>query len=197
MCLLATFRLTGILQEPLTPETITVEAVTWNMSRPKFTIPIGEQVINSYNDSVISAFLNIDIGAYYEDHPLLWGLYDGIDANSIVTINVTRGFVHSIFMKFSQIDENATLEIIEDPHAIELNNIGLKAIRDGRIAYIEAYGMNQPRYCKLGMRCVLWLFLDESRIMDHSITISLEVIYFDGTIYRKVILPIILEVLVH
>jgi len=32
--LLATFRLTGVLQESPKPETITVESVDWNMSRP-------------------------------------------------------------------------------------------------------------------------------------------------------------------
>jgi hypothetical protein len=50
--LLATFRLTGVLEEPPTPEIITTETVKWSMQRPAETIfEIGETIENSYADN--------------------------------------------------------------------------------------------------------------------------------------------------
>ena len=64
--LLATFRLTGVLPEPPKPETITVETVSWNMSRPSDFTTVDERVENVYADDVALVRLGIFIGGYYE-----------------------------------------------------------------------------------------------------------------------------------
>jgi hypothetical protein len=65
--LLATFRLTGVIQEPPTPQIITVETVSWNMSRPSNYIILDVLGRNHYSDDIVSVNFSINIVTYHEN----------------------------------------------------------------------------------------------------------------------------------
>lgn len=194
--LLVTFRLTGILHEPLNPEVVMVEVVEWNMSRPMEKTDISDRIINFYDDDIVSVNFTTCIEKYHEE----WiGIpYSGCDVirmTLVVATNVNEGYVHSIVIKFSQMDDNAFLDICEDPDWIELQNIQLQVIQDSyKIdeVYIQACTANRTNWCELRI-IAFWVFSDENN-MDHFMTITSEATYFNGTTYCKVIIPIQLKV---
>jgi len=206
--LLVGFRLTGILQEPQTSKTITVETATWNMSRPietgeVYVTFINETISDSYTDGKASVGLGTHIVWYHENDPsppFDLGEGDGLDMRVVSTLNVTEGFIHSVVIRFSRTGDDAFLEMSESPEFFQLYNVSLGAIRNWGIhdwekeSYIEVYGVNQPKYCRLAVQ-IDWVFLDVKNNLDHRMTIDLEATYFDGATYRKVIAPILLEVL--
>jgi len=198
--LLVSFRLTGILQEPLTPEIIELEAANWNMTRPTLNntgaVPLDENVVNSYEDSVASMFFKVGVGAYYENDSAFpfWG-YDGLIIRLNATARVTKGFVYSLVFKFALQEGNAIVETWEDPDVIELYNVRSANLRDDwwiEEPYAEFYGENQPKDCRAKFQAA-WVFLDENS-MDQQMSTTLEVTYFDGTVYRRAVLPILLKV---
>ena len=194
--LLATFRLTGVLPEPLKPETITVETVNWNMSRPSKYVSIDEWIENSFSDSITSIGLRLHVSSYAENS-IAHGdyLFFGI----FVTGNVTEGFVQSVLIKFSLVDTNAFLDIVadlKDPDWVELHNLTIQAVRDSwrtNEPYIDAIAPNHTKNCSLKMRAY-WQFFDENTV-NHWIMVTLEITYFTGTTYRIVAIPIQLAVM--
>lgn len=195
--LLVTFRLTGVLQEPLTPEIVGVEAVSWNVTRPTEHNVISEKATNTYSIDSTYIEMNVAIYNYRENSASLpFGGNDGLSIGLTATANVSSDFVHSAVVRFSHSDDNAFLDINEDPDVIFLRNVELQRIVDLRPeSYIEVLGVNRPDYCQLEM-ILYWVFFDKNNV-DHEITVTLEVTYFNGTAYRKAVLPIQLGVFVR
>ena len=196
--LLATFRLTGVLHEPLTPETITVDAVSWNMNRPAEYVILNEIVRNSYVDGAASANLSFIAWTYCEDE-LSYPYYnkDHIKSGIIATVNVSEGFVYSVIVRFSMSDVYAFLDIIEDPDFVKLDNLVKKEISNNINsceALLKTVAVNEASYCSLEI-WVFWIFLDQNSA-DHLVTVDLEVTYFNGSVYKRVIVPIMLEVVI-
>jgi len=195
--LLATFRLTGILQEPLSPLTVTAQEVVWNIRHPAAEMDIAEEVINFYSDNITLVSLNVFV-VEYEQSYLFYGIPESHGLRLMLSgaVNVSGGFIHSIILRFSQLDSNSTLDIMEDSDAVETYNTKLERICDWLSdSYVEGYGVNQPKYCKLSINA-RWSFLDIEKNVEHYMRTDLEVTYFDGTTYRRVIVPIRLGVFV-
>ncbi len=197
--LLVSFRLTGVLPEPPIPETFTVEVVRWNMSRPSDFTTLDESVENVYADDAALVRWSIFIGAYHENNPdWPFDYNDGLGFRLVATANVSSGFIYSLAVKFSKIEDTAFLDIVadlKDPNWVELDNLEIKAVRDSwrtNKPYIDAMARNQPEYCSLKMAS-FWVFFDKNNI-DHWIMASLEVKYFNGATYQAVALPIQLKV---
>ncbi len=200
--LLATFRLTGVIKEPPKPETVTVEAVSWNMSRPTdidTIIDLDEQIEKSYTEGIASVSFNLRIISYSEnelDFPS-WG-GDYLKLRMISSANVSEGFIYSVVVKFSRTDVLAKVDIEEHPSSMELHNLEIGKVRDSgtyiREAYFETTALNQPKDTLLSI-FAFWSFSDENNT-DHSVTVNLEVTYLNGTAYRKVTVPIVLGVFV-
>jgi len=197
--LLATFRLTGVLHEPLTPETITAEAVNWNISRPIQTATIDRWVKSSFFNGIASLNFSVHVAGYREDWPI-WpsdGDDDIVDLRISVNANISEGYIHSIKVRFSETDLYAYLDIMNNPDSIELNNLTRTEIRDGSYlheALFNTVAGNEVKQCLLKIT-VFWVFLDQNNV-NHDEVLRLETTFFDGAVYRKVVLPIHLEVLV-
>jgi hypothetical protein len=162
-------------------------------------VPLDENVVSFYNDSVASIFFEINVGSYYEDYAEsffpFWG-NDGVIIQLNANANIAHGFIHTIVFRFFQQECNATLEIWNDPDAMELRNVKLANSRDAwsiEETYAEFYGENQPQYCGVKAQ-VAWVFLDKNN-RDQQIATTLEVTYFDGMAYRRADLPILIRVL--
>jgi hypothetical protein len=202
--LLISFRLTGVLKEPPTPETITVEAVTWNMSRPVNVdiITIDKWTRNSYTDNITSIGLSVHFISYVENELGWWpsdGDDDVIDLRITATANVSEGFIYSMIIKFPEIDADAVLYIDQNKGFRELINLqeGLiswsSKYKNG--AYFEALAFNRPKDTLLSIM-VHWVLQDQNNV-DHTITLTLETTLFNGTAYQKIIMPILLGVLIE
>lgn len=200
--LLVSFRVSGIIPEPPTPETTTVEAVTWNMTRPENVdiITIDKWTRNSYTDNIVFMELSVQFAGYWENKPGWWpsdGDDDVVYLSIVATANVSEGFVYAMAVRFSRPDVFAKVYVEMHPASMTLQNLEIKGIREkgtnNRGAYFEAAAVNQPKNTSLSI-IAYWVFLDRNDA-DHWLTVNLEVTYFSGTSYRKVIMPINLGVL--
>ncbi len=198
MGLLATFRLTGIIPEPPTiTETVTAETITWNMTRPEEATGFAGRIIeNNFNVNGTNVRLSIHITSYLENSEQFGDcLWFSVNA----TANVQQGFIHSVYIKFLQTDQNAFLLISEQKEWLTLENLKITSLSTeatySREAHLYATGVNNPKTCTL-TNPAYWYFLDvNENNLDHWTTITLETTYFNGTAYRKVTIPVQIGVL--
>jgi hypothetical protein len=194
--LLISFRMSGITPEPQTPETTTVEAVTWNMSRPADYAGLGEEVNNLYEDGFISINFTVKICSYYENDPS----FDRLDRLTLILSLdawVSEGFIHSAIVKFSKVDTYSATDISQNNYHLTFVNLKLQRIVDWRLkmgneAYLYATATNQPKNAYLQF-AVHWLFADQNNV-NHEVNITSECTLFNGIQYRKIIIPIYLMV---
>jgi hypothetical protein len=189
--LLTTLKLTGIIPEPQQPETTTLEPLTWRMERPLAFMDIKMAESNYFNNDVL---VNLTVfAACYFEHSSGWPYYgrDGITLMSFASITVRQGFIRAILIKYHP-DTNTTIILLKQDFLVA-ENMTVKDWRGFGSSLSEAYMMaevlNTP--CSLHTQSY-WIFEDENE--EHKLWITLEVVYFNGTLYKKVVVPIILWV---
>ena len=197
--LLATFKMSGVLTEPQTPETVILEAVTWNMTRPTSFFTVDELVNNSYMDNdnrLLSAGVHFE--EYFEN--MLGWPSDGDDDVQLVgihiSVSVSVGFVCSFVANFSDLDDHACVIFQTTASSMQLQNFTVKRIVNPLTsACLWASANNQSKEASLSA-LVYWVFLDQNNA-DHWMTVDFEITYFNGTAYRRVIMPFVLNVLAN
>ena len=195
---LTTFKLAGIIPEPPTiANTIETGPVNWNVTRPSDSVIFRNEVAeNSYSGDAVTINLSVLIDRYMtkslitDNSDCVWLLIN-------TTSQVSQGFIHSMLIRFSRAEDDAYLLIHKfDPwpkvHGLEIGDI-VTFGSNVHEAYTSANGIGQPKKCSLEI-LVSWHFLDSNNI-SHWTTAFLETVYFNGTTYRKVIMPIGLGVL--
>ena len=197
--LLATFRLTGVLHGPPTiSRTTTADMAYWNMSRPAGILNIEEKITNTYHEDAFSSSLNIHLCTYIENDGLYFYNDDVLWFSLTANANTSFGFIYSMHIESSETDKYAKLHFDEQElDSTELYNLTQKRVVDGTYlqkAVFEAISIGQPKECALKMGSRVWVFFDENNL-DHWVTITLEIVYFDGAIYRQVSIPIRLGIL--
>jgi len=187
-------------------ETITADTVSWNMSRPTFnsySVDINYSARNFCKDTDAFAALNINVLKYYEDDPDYpsWG-NDYVKLRVTAEANTSNGFIYSMAINSSRTEADALLKIALDPRDMHFENLVYSDKRlwtapDDREAHLDAYGVGKPANCSLSI-LAYWIFIDENinhEITDHKLTVTHETTYYNGTAYRKMIIPIELECL--
>lgn len=194
---LTAFRLTGTLKEPPKVETITVAPSTWNMSRPGHLLMVEQEVENEYFDGMVLVNLKVDIIRYSENypyHPSDGGDY--FDLRLSANANAIEGFVYSMVIRVSRIETTAYIVFERTPSSIELQNLQIRKIRDfpayQREYSLETLALGQPRNASVST-VAYWVLLDDNS-QDHSMTTTLEAVYYNGTTYREIVMPIVLGV---
>jgi hypothetical protein len=202
VALLASFRLTGVQQEPQIPQIITVETVSWNMTRPEHVdiITIGERVKSSYVRNIVSLNLTVLVAEYTEnmlDYPSD-GNDDVINIGVSIDARVREGFVYSAVVRFSGLDAYARVLIIDQKDFTQLQNLRIERVRDSYDGsgdcYLETKRISQQESCSLRTSS-FWILTDENN-KTHSLTVSAEVMFFNSSAWQKVIIPIQLGALV-
>lgn len=195
--LLTAFKITGIIPEPPTiAETITVDAVEWNMTRPKNYTCVDKIVENYYDDGLSRIKMYVHVTDYTENSEVFG---DCIWFNVNVTAQAQEGFIHSMFIRLPKMGPNAVLYIHLLGPWPKIHNLKTKSIitegTENHEAYICATRLDQPKSSSIEI-IISWHFLDiKGNNLDHWTTPILETIYFNGTVYRKVIIPIKIGVL--
>ncbi|KXH77273.1 MAG: hypothetical protein AM326_05390 [Candidatus Thorarchaeota archaeon SMTZ-45] len=197
VAVLASMTLYEILQASSNPDTFEIESVTWNMTRPvvaDYFVHLNESVSNAYISDeaavglevVVRYFIarrstevhNITVVTEYEHLAL------ALSASAIIS----EGFVHSMVIKFSSELHNSSLNIDEDPEHFTLRNIEIHEIADRKAeSYIDAQAVGKPESCMFADRFE-WTFYDLNTL-DHQMLVTLEATYFNGTGYRKAVIP--------
>jgi hypothetical protein len=191
--LLAAFKFTDLLTEPHHVATILLDSVSWSMERPSETITVGKSIENIYSNDGILVGMTTKIYEYRENPSS--GPFFGRDGVALgVYITVTQGVIKEITVKFYPTDTNATLFISQNEWALILSNatvIRMKQVGERNSeAYISAIASNSP--CSL-KTLAYWVFNDEN-VEDHKLKGTYEIVYFNGSVYQKIVAPIILNV---
>lgn len=194
--LFAALRLAGVFSEPATPEILAAEIVDWSMSRPYRYEAISGLVNNSYTDNGASVDVVVHVRYYYENDPVLFGL-DNVYSDMLVNVSVNEGFVESLFVNFTKLDEHAALDVSEDMDTMQMVNVEVSKISDwnlvfGRDAYIRATSVNHPKNASLRL-IFAWIFNDPDNA-DHLLAVTLEATVFNGGKYQRIQVPIQMQV---
>lgn len=200
---LVSVKLAGLLQEPLSAaQIINVDTVSWNMTRyiqlPQFyprSYNVNKTVTNNFNQGSLIVNLTLFIDFYAEDlspygGDTLWVRLDGQVAGN--------GSVKFLEINFSRIDDQAFLDLDEDSDHLSTSNLKIDMIKDSFDTdqpFIHSYGLNSLGDCSLQTR-FWWIFQDPNSL-DHSLTVTMQTTYFNGTDIVRVNLPIRLEIIVE
>ena len=168
------------------------------MSRPSDSnVNIGEEVWNTHINGKATIRIGVHIAEYKENPDPVIGPFFGRDGFIFVvysSLSVLQGAGVSMVVRIIPGDENATMYVKSDL-AIE-GNVSLTEIGGfnvkGNEAYYKAKVLNSPSH--LGMQ-LYWVFNDPNN-ENHRLDIVLEATYCENGIYRKIVLPIILQILI-
>lgn len=187
------FKFTGIIPEPSVAETITAETKTCNIERAS-SLSNYRVYVNSFVDS--SSFINFTalISTYFGHSGWDWTAYTYQSFCAFVTVNLEAGFVHEVLIKIRK-SNNYTSKIFvwsEDgtlkKWAYNLTLQKLESAWSGSSeARIVAVGGRDTQSCLLKVP-VDWIFLDDT--IDDNLTMTASVTFYNGTAYRRILLPI-------
>jgi hypothetical protein len=188
--LLVSFKLIGILKGPLHSETVTLEALSWQLERPSTFMSIDKVMENNYSDSTISVSTVCEVYVYYQDSLTFLG-EDGIIFG--VNISVMQGLAAIMSVKFYPIDNSSVICISGDSRLVTLSNATMTGLERYAVHETEAYVCADvyDKPCSIALSYVSWVF-NEENVEDHQLLITPEVTYFNGTAYRKLVFPIYL-----
>jgi hypothetical protein len=200
MGLLATFRLGGILREPLTiSENKTLDAVSMSMERPAGNIDIKDSLIKVYDEDVLANFT-----VFIDDYQAGEWAYGGSDIVTI-QINVTaitgKGFMNFVNITFWEDYENSFVNFFGDnawpkdfAHVENLSIIGHKdwLIKPGLKAFVELAGVNNPK--SVSFSCFVDWVLRSPQNYTHQLEVRFELVYFNGTAYNRLVQPCLLKI---
>lgn len=196
MSLLATFRLTGILQEPMTiSETIMLDAVQWEFERPDHYVYLDDKLEALYINDELSATLRVVMGTY-TDNAVAYSGADvvtmGIEINS-ATIN-PKGFIERVHVVLRK-DYKTSIDWINTN--LDFKNLSLVNLAEGyersTRAYIGLAGVNHTRSVYLWATGT-WILLT-SKDQTHQMEVVYELTYYNGTAYKKIIQPFQLKII--
>ena len=208
--LLTTFKLTSLLGGPATiAETITREPVTWEFEKcfrstdwPLwFYGPDEVYVNNSYTEGstlITFAVIPFKYGVNYAE-------YEGSSVFRFslnATATIPDGFIEDMRIVFKE-DYNVSWVRL-DRYFYEWENLTIKdwayrfygesKLENTQKAFIDAYGENHPREAAFHASLFEWI-LKAPENVSQQLEITAEVIYFNGTDYVKVVLPILIKLI--
>lgn len=190
--LLAAFKLTGIINEPQTPETIMQDPVIWNMERPSHTENVDYKIEKPYADEGMSMVLNLLIASYDENASRF---YNKDYFTILVGFNATAPQVSLISVThYVQPCEKSSTVILRDSNWRKVNMDVINTRYSGT-ENEKAYSTAKVT----GLTCcweieVYWIFDDEN-ICTHQLNITSEILYLAISGYKNVVSTFILEVL--
>jgi len=189
--------LNSLRNKPAISQTINLNPISWNMTRPANLLVINKSLENVYADETILLNFKLFIWVYDNDDPWVGDL---VEVRPRLAVNLSKGYVDSLTIRFSGIDTASHLDIISGPIGsfLWVNNLQINAIEDSwktSQPYVAATATGKPEDCSLVLM-TYWIFSDKNS-QNHMLTATLELVYFDGDVYKKVVAPIQFGVLLQ
>jgi len=186
--LLAAFRLTGILEEPITiSESIRLDAVERRLERPSAMIDIHEMIPISFMHDGLCLNITILVDEYI-DKFLDYGGADFLDI--IVTLNAStlKGHIESIDFAFSDDYERAQIDVVPFDIGPQIQNLSIRDLKSmAREAFMNLTGVNCPKSVNLWTP-ISWI-LRSPYSQAHLLKVVFKLVYFNGTAYREIVQP--------
>jgi len=101
--LLVTFKLTGIIKEPITPETITLDPVNWEFNRSNKYVHIDDKLNVTYIIDGLRADMYVVLGVYVSNSLARYG-HDYLTMAIMMNLTATSPncFVEGVYITFSR-----------------------------------------------------------------------------------------------
>lgn len=197
MSLFATFRLTGILQGPVTiSETTTLEAAKWEFQRPKQNVHIDDKLETLYVSEDLSVIMRVVMGAYYENEAV-FGDSDWVSIGIKINSTATNGFIESVFVVFREEYKQSVVSWVHTEfHFKNLSLIDRAEAISGKEhikALVRLAGINDPDSIFV-LGAVLWE-LRSPNGQNHEMEVAFELTYYNGTGYKKIVQPFQLKII--
>lgn len=202
--LFAALRLSGVLGEPVTvSETITLDDVELTLERPSMIAAIDRKLESSF--MIDGASFDIDFLLYDYHEPFSSSSGD-LSFDTIIVGNVSRGHIQSVYLVFH---ENSTesraaflelksdvyhqtykfenMSIVGYAHYANMEVAGDEKLEEDEKAFIRLSAIDHPR--SVYVRAPTHLFLPGQHNQTYHMVMISEVVYFNGTIYKKIVQP--------
>lgn len=172
-------------------------ALAYELERPGKYIILQQNADGAATDGKASVGLGVDVYTYHENEPgAPSNGRDYVKVQVVMKANVSKGFVQSIFARFSGIDERATV-FTSESYLGRLENLRIDKIQnwgtDERETYLEATSADKAKSCFIKIAFV-WIFFDAND-KNHSTMVLLELLQYDEIAFRRITMPIELKVL--
>lgn len=198
--LLVTFKLTGILQGPITiSETKTLQPVKWKFDRLGVSCKMKDEVNASHLEHDFSMNQSVFIDHYFEASSD-YGGRDSVSMLVSIRAEVFDGHIESVYMVFR---ENYTKSkvyffgMVRDPHQFTHKFENLSLVNFAHMGrgyedyymkgFLELAGVDDPRGIYI-RQPVHWI-LPSSYNQTHQMEITFQVTYFNGTTYNRIDQP--------
>ena len=120
---------------------------------------------------------------------------DAFDCSFSVNASVEGGYVRSVdFYYYGEVNSTAVL-IWSDPPP-KLSNLtvtsqksGIWLVGSSLKAYLKTVGIGNPSGI-YSQGCFIWMLFDYER---HDLKVNVELLYWTGSTYRKIVIPIIMQ----
>jgi len=181
-----------------TPENITAETVTWEIERPSEMLDIHQVAENAYTNEEASLNLTIYVDDYDEED-WTYGSDDTFTLSVSVSAKVGNGFVKSVNITFYNDTQLSQVALFEWSELGQFEDLSLIKYSHGWPSeqYVKASanlaGINNPS--KIYFKAPTYWILRTANDKSHQITVASEITYYNGTAYKRVVLPIILRVI--
>lgn len=198
--ILASLRLTGILQEPIAiSETITLEAIKWEFERPEDYMHIDHILESKYVDDGLSVAFRLIVGIYEENSTVRYGadyIALGVSINSTAT--KPNANIKNIYVVFHTVFQPSLVDWVHT--YFNYQNLSLLGISSGRTseedyqdAYVRLANLNNTERIRFWATAE-WSLLTPNT-QTHQMGVTYELIYYNGTSYKKIIQPFQLNIL--
>lgn len=197
--------LNGFFSQLPTPEGITAETVTWEIERPSVLLAIHQVAENIYTNEEASLNLTVYVDGYDEED-WMYGSDDTFTLSVSVSAKVGNGFVKNVNITFyndtqpSQVEWVNWYELNGQAHYRgQFENLSVADYSQYRESeqYMKAStnleGVNKPSV--VYFNSYLFWILRTANDKSHQITVASEITYYNGTAYKRVVLPMMLRVI--
>ena len=188
MGLLVAFKLTGIIPDPPTPEIIICKPVSFEMERPTNSLEFDGRTENTYADGEATARMGVYVSSYRENCLTMpYADREGLSFTVHTNFSALRGSGVSLAITYLPTEENAAVYVgssfmvQRNVSVTELKWFGVNVSE----AYTKAEILNSPCYLRAQAH---WVFNDENTA-EHQLNVTVEITHFNGTAYRKIVLP--------
>jgi hypothetical protein len=185
--LLTTFKITGIIKEPLKiTHTIELDTVTLTFDRPSDYVT-APAITNGYVDE------NILVNASV---PWVRSLEQGAENNRDMVeirlwLNTTafQGFLNSV--EFSCYADNVSWVTNGYYYYLKLYNATVSSHNATVNSVHYTFTVSNPAAVYIPL---VWTYLDNDGSVDHQLSFDIQAIYYNGTAYCEVVIPLRIEI---
>lgn len=195
------FWLSGLFNEsPLViADVVAADTVRWTLERPGGDVDISENVENTFVNAEISSVFNLSLYKYSESAGD-YGSQDVFRMKVNVSARTLKGFVASVYVVFNENYESSFVVWWQALYEFKLQNLsidgyayvfrqyGEEYLKEDEKAFARLKGVNDPEGVSFQAFAEWALCSPENR--THEMNVTLELTYFNGTAYKKLVQPV-------